>query len=54
MKTKIKGEDLKRLGFKEGPLYKKILKMVLDEKLNGGLTTKKEEIEFVRRFMPSL
>ncbi len=54
MKAKIKGEDLKKLGFKEGPLYKKILKMVLDEKLNGGLTTKKEEIEFVRRFMLSL
>jgi tRNA nucleotidyltransferase (CCA-adding enzyme) len=51
IKTKINGKDLKRLGIKEGPIYKQILKMVFDEKLDGRLKTKKEEIEFVKQII---
>lgn len=49
IKIKIKGDDLKKLGIKAGPIYKKILQKLLDEKLNGKLKFKREEIEFVKR-----
>jgi len=48
VKTKIGGNDLKKLGIKEGPLYQKILKTVLNKKINGELKTKREEIEFAK------
>ena len=50
-KINIKGDDLKKLGIKGGPIYKKILQKVLDEKLNRKLKSKKEEIEFVKRII---
>ncbi len=47
VKTEINGKDLKRLGFKEGPAFKKILRSVLDAKLNGKLKNRGEELKFV-------
>ena len=43
----LRGEDLKALGFKPGPIYSKILRAVLDAKLNDQLKTKQDEIDFV-------
>jgi tRNA nucleotidyltransferase (CCA-adding enzyme) len=43
------GEDLKALGFKPGPIYSKILRAVLDARLNNQLKTKEDEIDFVLR-----
>jgi len=47
VKIEINGKDLKRLGFKEGPAFKKILRSVLDAKLNGKLKNGNEELKFV-------
>ncbi len=47
LKTDINGEDLKRLGFKEGPDFKKILSNVLKAKLNGKVKNRDEELKFV-------
>ena len=45
--TFLKGDDLKELGFKPGPIYRKILEELLDARLNGDLKTRKDEVEFV-------
>jgi len=49
--TKIKttGEDLKRLGLPPGKLYKRILDNLLDAKLDGKVSSKREEIAFIKR-----
>ncbi len=48
IRISLKGADLKALGIKPGPVYRKILKSVLDAKLNGLLKTRKEEMDYVR------
>lgn len=53
IKTKITGQDLKLLGIKEGPIYEKILNKILDEKLNGKLKTKREELKFMKNKLMS-
>ncbi len=50
IKPLIKGEDLMRLGYTPGPIFKKVLTGILNEKLNGGLKTKEEELEFAKNF----
>ncbi|MFZ5988828.1 MAG: polynucleotide adenylyltransferase, partial [Bacillota bacterium] len=45
IKTSITGKDLKELGIKPGPLFKSILDKVLEEKVNGSITTYEEELE---------
>ncbi|MCQ9206743.1 MAG: DHHA1 domain-containing protein [Omnitrophica bacterium] len=49
VKIKIGGKDLKKLGMKPGPLYSRILRKALYEKLDGKLKTKKDELEFAKR-----
>lgn len=49
IKIFLNGEDLKTLGFRPGPIYREIMKAVLDARLNGEVKTKEEELEFVRR-----
>ena len=46
--VKMKGRDLKELGFKPGPLYKEIFNRVLKAKLNDLVSTKKDEIDLVK------
>lgn len=48
VKLLIKGDDLTREGLKPGPDYSRILKEVLCGKLDGKLTTKKQEIAYLR------
>lgn len=48
VKTILKGDDLKNMGIKPGPIYSKILKELLEEKLRGHLKTREEEEQFVR------
>jgi len=50
VRISIKGEDLKRLDIPPGPLYKEIFDAVLEEKLNGKLTSREEEVEFAKNF----
>ena len=45
----VGGEDVKKLGIKPGPHFKKLLKQTFHAKLDKGLKTKEEELEFLRR-----
>lgn len=48
IKVKINGKDLIDLGFKPSPFFNEIFDKILREKINGNITTKKEEIGFVK------
>ena len=47
----LKGRDLRDLGLRPGPRYREILDAVLDQKLNGHLETREEELDFARRLI---
>ena len=47
----LKGRDLKKMQLKPGPIYRQVLAAVLDAKLDGKLKTKKDEIDFARRYV---
>lgn len=51
VKVSIDGHDLKRLGFKPGPVYQEIFTNVLNAKLNGKLKTKEDELKYVKVIM---
>ncbi|OWZ83975.1 CBS domain-containing protein [Natranaerobius trueperi] len=46
----ITGEDLKNLGIKPGPIYKKALEEVRKARLDGIVSTSEEELEYVLDF----
>jgi tRNA nucleotidyltransferase (CCA-adding enzyme) len=50
----LKGEDLKKIGVKPGPVYSRILKELLEEKLRGHLKSREDEDRFVRRIANKL
>jgi tRNA nucleotidyltransferase (CCA-adding enzyme) len=43
------GKDLKSMGISPGPIYRQILDQLLDGRLNGELTSREEEEEFVKK-----
>jgi poly(A) polymerase len=45
----LTGEDLKAMGFKPGPLFRKILEAVEEGQLEGRFTRREDALEFVRR-----
>ena len=47
-KTILTGEDLKQMGIKPGPVYSRILKGLLEERLRGHLKSREDEEKFVR------
>ena len=47
IKPYIQGRDLQKIGLKPGKIFGNILDKVLNEKLDGKLKTKKQEIKFV-------
>ncbi len=47
----IKGRDLVNMGIKPGPLFSKILDATLAAKLNNHLKTRKDELEFVKKYI---
>jgi tRNA nucleotidyltransferase (CCA-adding enzyme) len=49
IKPLLDGEDLKRMGVEPGPMYSKLLKQVLLERLRGKLKSRDDEEEFVRK-----
>lgn len=49
VETVLKGEDLKKMGVKPGPVYSRILKELLEEKLRDHLKSREDEESFVRR-----
>ena len=52
VRPKLRGRDLKDMGITPGPVYREILNGLLDGRLNGELSSREEEVQFVRkRFM---
>jgi tRNA nucleotidyltransferase (CCA-adding enzyme) len=51
IQTAIGGADLKALGLKPGPLFREILDMVRDARLNGKVQTREDEIGLVREWL---
>jgi len=51
-KTQIQGEELKKLGYKSGPIFKTILNHLLEAKLDGEVESRTDEIEFIRGNYP--
>jgi tRNA nucleotidyltransferase (CCA-adding enzyme) len=49
IKPLLDGEDLKRMGVEPGPMYSKLLREVLLERLRGKLKSRDDEEEFVRK-----
>ncbi len=49
MRIYISGNDLKRLGLKPGPRFEKILRKILDARLDGLAKTRDEEIALARK-----
>jgi tRNA nucleotidyltransferase (CCA-adding enzyme) len=47
--TELRGRDLKDMGIAPGPVYREILDGLLDGRLNGELSSREEEVEFVRK-----
>jgi tRNA nucleotidyltransferase (CCA-adding enzyme) len=45
----LTGDDLKKMGIPPGPRYKKILAGLLDAKLDGTVSTKEDELSYVKR-----
>ena len=52
MKTHLRGEDLKKLGYLPGPQYQTMLNHLLENKLNGELDTGEDEYRFLAREYP--
>ena len=52
VKPILTGNDLKAMGLRPGPQFKKILNQLLDARLNGEVRTEAEERELVRRLAP--
>jgi tRNA nucleotidyltransferase (CCA-adding enzyme) len=47
----LRGEDLRRLGFRPGPIYREIFAALRSARLDGQLRTRRDEVSFVlRRF----
>lgn len=45
----VGGKDLQKLGLRPGPKYQKILRLALEEKLNGKAKTKREELRLLEK-----
>jgi tRNA nucleotidyltransferase (CCA-adding enzyme) len=50
----LKGKDLRNLGLPPGPRYRQILDAIRDQKLNGHLESRKDELDFAKRLIDPL
>ena len=48
IRPELKGEDLQKMGYNPGPLYKKIFTAMLDARLERQVKSREDEINFVR------
>ncbi len=51
-KTAIQGADLKKMGYRSGPIYKTILNHLLEAKLDDEVETREDEIKFIKKNYP--
>ncbi|MDR3089474.1 MAG: CBS domain-containing protein [Desulfobulbaceae bacterium] len=52
LKTELRGDDLRRLGYPTGPLYKKILLDLLDAHLEGQVADREDELAWLAKNYP--
>lgn len=50
-KLSVTGEDIKRLGYKPGPLFKEVLDALRDARLDGVVQTRQEELRFAGEYL---
>jgi len=50
LRPKLRGRDLKDMGITPGPVYRRILDQLLDGRLNGELSSREEEMKFVKKY----
>ena len=50
----LKGKDLINMGYKPGPFFKEIFDSILEAKMEGDVSTKEDEVEFVKEKFGSL
>lgn len=50
LKTELTGKDLIRMGFMEGPIIGRILRELLEARLNGEILSRSDEENYVRRY----
>lgn len=48
IRPELKGEDLQKMGYAPGPLFKKIFIAILDARLEGQIKSREEELAFVK------
>jgi tRNA nucleotidyltransferase (CCA-adding enzyme) len=48
----IGGADLKEMGYKSGPIFRTILNHLLEARLDGLVTSRAEELDFIRHHYP--
>jgi len=49
MTIQLKGKDLKQMGFQPGPIYREIFSNLLKARLNEGVSTREDEIEYIKK-----
>jgi len=52
VKTFLHGNDLKKMGYKQGPIYAKILNHLLEANLDGIVSSRREEEAFLKKQYP--
>ena len=50
----LTGKDLKLMGYRPGPVFKKIMSNLLEAKLDGEVKTKQDEVDYVKRKFPDM
>ena len=54
VKTRLRGEDLIKMGYRTGPIFQTMLNHLLEKKLDGDLRTREDEIKLLEKEYPLL
>ncbi|MBI4843389.1 MAG: CBS domain-containing protein [Nitrospirae bacterium] len=52
VRPEISGKDLKALGYKAGPIYKKIFRAVIEARLEDLVKSREDEVSFIKKMFP--
>ena len=52
IKPLVTGVELKDLGYKPGPLFRTILNHLIEQQLDGAVTTHQQALDFIRQTYP--
>lgn len=51
-RTELAGKDLKLMGYKTGPFFKKIFNAIIEARLEGLVKSRQDEVQFVKKEFP--